>query len=155
VRPRRLHWRAGFLAYVVTALGLGATSVACTPVRYARSSDGRVVTSDKVRAVAIGMSETDVQALLGPPATAERPLHPGGRTLKYGGLTPQASSYTVVWVHLTRDNKVVEVYSKLYRTSSPDDEPGAFGRTVDGVWESKVFAVAFPAASPDPSAAEQ
>jgi hypothetical protein len=134
--------------------GLFSILAGCTSVQYARSADGRVVTQEKLRAVAIGMSEAEVEAMLGPPATVlPTPLHPGGHSLRYGGWKTLSSHYTVLWVHLNAEGRVVEIYSKLYGTWSPDDEPRAFVRTADRHWEGKVFATAFP--SVDDRAAEQ
>jgi hypothetical protein len=118
------------------------------PVRYARSADGHVVTRAMVKAVPLGASQAQVRAILGDPEKLDQPLYPGGRTLTYGGFTPLSGSYTVLWVHLTDADTVTEVYSKLYRTWSPDDEPVAFGRSVDRVWEGGVFQEAFPEAAP-------
>jgi hypothetical protein len=98
-----------------------------------------------VRAIAPGMTEPDVQAILGPPTAIDSPGLAGGRTLKYGGVRPLANAYTVLWVHFTSDGRVRETYAKLYPASPLADEWGVYAFSAEKRWEGAHFARAFPA----------
>jgi outer membrane protein assembly factor BamE (lipoprotein component of BamABCDE complex) len=118
----------------------------CHGVQHARSSSGATITRAMVRAIAPGMTEPEVRAILGPPASIDGPGHAGwGKTFQYGGARPLASAYTVLWVHFTSDGRVREIYAKLYPTSPLADEWGVYSFGAEKRWEGAHFARAFPA----------
>jgi hypothetical protein len=98
-----------------------------------------------VRAIAPGMTDAEVQAILGPPASIDSPGLAGGRTFEYGGVRPLTSAYAVLWVHFTSDGRVREIYAKLYPTSPLADEWGVYAFGPEKRWEGAHFERAFPA----------
>jgi hypothetical protein len=89
------------------ALTLSVLVVACT----AAPNHSPVVTAEAVRAIRLGMSRAQVEAILGPPV-AVRDVR-DMRSLQFTRTTRRRYVYPMVWVNF-RNRVVVEVYVKRY-----------------------------------------
>jgi hypothetical protein len=106
---------------------------------------GTLVRRDSVRAVKLGMTQAEVQSVIGTPISIERYMSNNGEmtTLTYTRHTIAARFHPMLWVHL-REGKVREVYGKRYSLWILDDDIGIYELNVDRRWESPVFEELFP-----------
>jgi hypothetical protein len=125
------------------SLAIGA-SVALSSCVEAGRDLGAQVTRDAVRAVRLGMTQAEVEGILGAPFSEEQD-EPGHVVLTYARRPFGVRFYPMLWVHL-RDDRVGGVYAKRYGISIIDDDIGIYSlsRSRDGVFERFKFGQLIP-----------
>ena len=106
-----------------------------------RREAGPLVTRDRIRAIAIGMSRTDVERIIGQPINVEV-VERNDLVLTYTRKPLRARYYPMLWIHL-RDDKVPEVYAKRYGLWVIDDDIGIYGRSSESACERPEFEQVF------------
>ena len=106
---------------------------------------GPLVKRDTVRAVKLGMTQSEVQSVIGPPISIERHVSNDEETttLTYARHPMAARFHPMLWIHL-KEGKVREVYAKRYGPWILDDDIGIYVVTAERRWESPVFEALFP-----------
>ncbi len=138
-RPVLVAW-SGSLLVVLVLVWLGSNLLGA--VVSSRTGLAPGVTRDGIRAVRLGMTREEVEAILGPPMSSERtPYRERGVTLTYSRPVPFARWYPMLWVHL-REGRVISVYAKRYILWGIDDI-GVYGLGAEGRWEGTEFQATF------------
>ncbi len=100
------------------------------------------ITATSIRAVQIGMTETEMHAILGAPIhNGPADFDPDVTTHTYTRPRYFSSWYPMLWVHC-KDGAVIEVYAKRYSWQAGDI--GVYGLTETGHWETARFEQTFP-----------
>jgi SmpA / OmlA family len=99
-----------------------------------------------IRQIRIGMSQAEVEAILGEPFSTEKKdeyyYGTNAYVMRYSKPVQLARWFPMLWVHL-KNGKVEEVYAKRYILWGVDDE-GVYGLDVDRHWEATSFKETFP-----------
>ena len=114
--------------------------IACTLAGCSRADLSDGVSRDAIREIQLGMTPSEVVSILGQPKARQETK--AGLTLTFSAPVKMARQYPMLWVHFA-DQRVVEVYAKLYIMFGVDDQ-GAYGFSEDGRWEASCFAETFP-----------
>ncbi len=138
-RPVIVAW-SGSLLVVLALVWLGSNLHGA--VATSRTGLAPGVTRDGIRAVRIGMTREEVEAILGPPMSSERtPYRERGVTLTYSRPMSFARWYPMLWIHLL-EGRVISVYAKRYILWGMDDI-GVYGLGAEGRWEAREFEATF------------
>jgi SmpA/OmlA family protein len=99
---------------IIEIAALVATVTACAE---RGSSLGPLVTRDGIRAIKVGMTRREVEAVFGPPVTFSKQFEDSQsdrwHLMTYSRAVFRAKQYPMLWIHL-EDGRVRSVYAKAY-----------------------------------------
>lgn len=120
------------------ALLIGCGAASCGTGR----DVGTTVTRSRIESIQVGMTQHQVEQLLGHPRSTEQ-ASDGTVVLSYAKRPPGVRWYPMLWVHI-KDGKTTEVYAKRCGFVWWDEEVGVYRMSRSGTWKSPEFDSLFP-----------